>query len=137
MVKRRPGPNAGKANASGEETGRGTLEAAGVGVQTRRQRSAEITSGRSDTQPGLAATGKDRVYEGNTEACGGCRIGAGARRSNEGGVMPADVPRDGTAPAVTPAVCKGALGTWRTVERAWTQSQGNSTHKLGLDSQVN
>lgn len=51
--------------------------------------------------------------------------------------MPADVRRDGTAPEVTPEVCKGALGTWRAVEWAWTQSQGDSTHKLGLDSQVN
>ena len=55
----------GKANAPGEETGESTLEAAGVGDQTCCERSAEITSGRSDSQPGLAATGKDRLGEGD------------------------------------------------------------------------
>ena len=51
--------------------------------------------------------------------------------------MPANVRRDGTAPEVTPEVCKGALGTWRAVERAGTQSQDNSAPKVGLDSQAN
>ncbi len=51
--------------------------------------------------------------------------------------MPADVRRDRTAPEVTPEVCKGALGIWRAVERAWTPSQDNSAQKVGLDSQAN
>ncbi len=76
VTKRRPSPNVGKANALGEETGKCTLEAAGVGVQTCCDRSAEITSGRSDSQPGLAVTGKDRLTEGYPEAVGGFRIGA-------------------------------------------------------------
>jgi hypothetical protein len=65
VAKRRPSSHLGKANALGEETGARTLEAAGVGDQTCGERSAEITSGRSDSQPGLAATGKDRLTEGN------------------------------------------------------------------------
>ena len=58
-AKRRPGPNAGKAEVLWEETGECTAGAAGVGVQARRERSAEITSGRSLSQPGLETTGKD------------------------------------------------------------------------------
>jgi len=56
---RRPGPNAGKANVLGEATGACTLGAAGVGVQTRGEGLAEITSGRACAQQGLAATCKD------------------------------------------------------------------------------
>lgn len=63
VAKRRPSALLGKANALGEETGMCTLEAAGVGDQTCCERSAEITSGRSDSQLGLAATSKDRLCE--------------------------------------------------------------------------
>jgi hypothetical protein len=38
MQKRRPGPNAGKANVLGEESSESTLGAAGVGTQTREER---------------------------------------------------------------------------------------------------
>jgi hypothetical protein len=62
---RRPGPNEGKADVVEEETGRGTPRAAGVGVQARRERYAEITSGRSSSQPGLTATGTDPLSKGN------------------------------------------------------------------------
>ena len=76
IAKRRPGPNVGKAVVLWEETGVSTIGAAGVGVQARRERSAERTSGRSYSQPGLTATGKDLLTEGDTEAVGGVRIGA-------------------------------------------------------------
>ena len=65
---RRPGPYAGKANVLGEATGVCTLGAAGAGVQTRGERLAEITSGRSSAQQGLAATCKDHPCEANAEA---------------------------------------------------------------------
>ena len=58
-AKRRPGHNVGKADVLREETGESTTGAAGVGVQARGERFAEITSGRSLSQPGLATTGKD------------------------------------------------------------------------------
>jgi hypothetical protein len=76
VVKRRPGPNVGKAEVLWEETGVSTTGAAGVGVQARGERFAERTSGRSYSQPGLTATGKDLLTEGETEAVGGFRIGA-------------------------------------------------------------
>ncbi len=76
VVRRRPGPNVGKADVLWEETGKCTTGATGVGVQARRERSAEITSGRSYSQPGLTATGEDLLTEGDTEAGGGIRIGA-------------------------------------------------------------
>jgi len=65
---RRPVYFPGKANALGEETGACTLGAAGIGVLTRRERSAEITSGRAVAQQGLAATCKDLSHEGPPEA---------------------------------------------------------------------
>src|SRR5262247_1235367 len=58
---RRPGPNEGKADVVEEETGRCTPRAAGVGGQARRDRDAEITSGRHFSQQGLTATCTDRV----------------------------------------------------------------------------
>ena len=76
VAKRRPVPNVGKAEVLREETGRCTSRAAGVGVQARRERFAEITSGRFWSQQGLTATCKDRMYKGMTEASGGIRIGA-------------------------------------------------------------
>jgi hypothetical protein len=76
IAKRRPGPNVGKADVLWEETGKCTTGAAGVGVQARRERFAERTSGRSYFQPGLTATGEDLLTEGDTEAVGGFRIGA-------------------------------------------------------------
>src|SRR5215831_15065452 len=65
IVERRPGPNEGKAAVVGEETGRCTTRAAGVEVQARRERYAEITSGRSSSQPGLTATGTDPLFKDN------------------------------------------------------------------------
>jgi hypothetical protein len=76
VAKRRPGPNAGKAEVVWEETGKCTTGAAGVGVQARRERVAGRTSGRSYSQPGLTATGEDPLTEGDTEVVGGVRIGA-------------------------------------------------------------
>ena len=76
MVERRPAARSGKADARREETSECTLGAAGVGVQARWERFAEIRSGRSYSQQGLVATGKDPVCEGNSEARGGFRIGA-------------------------------------------------------------
>jgi hypothetical protein len=65
IAKRRPICTLGKANALAEESSIGTLEAAGVGVQARRERSAEIESGRAFAQQGLVATCKDRTHEGD------------------------------------------------------------------------
>ena len=55
---------------------------------------AEIMSGRSSNQQGLAATCKDRAHKGRPEALGGCWSGAWARRSDEGGVMPSEMVRE-------------------------------------------
>ena len=76
IVERRPGPNEGKADVLREETGKSTSRATGVGVQARRDRCAEITSGRSFSQQGLTATCIDPLSEGTTEAAGGLRTGA-------------------------------------------------------------
>ncbi len=65
VVRRRPGPNVGKAVVVWEETGRCTTRAAGVGVQARRERFAELTSGRANVQQGLATTCKDPQAEGS------------------------------------------------------------------------
>jgi hypothetical protein len=67
MVERRPAARSGKADALREETSEGTLGAAGVWVQARWERFAEIMSGRSYSQQGLVATCKDPVCEGNPE----------------------------------------------------------------------
>jgi hypothetical protein len=58
----------GKAEVLWEETGKRTTEAAGVGVQTRGEGFAEITSGRSRIQQGLTATCKDLMHKCNDEA---------------------------------------------------------------------
>jgi hypothetical protein len=65
VAKRRPGPNAGKAEVLWEETGECTTRAAGVGIQARGERTAELTSGRANVQQGLATTCKDPQAEGN------------------------------------------------------------------------
>ena len=59
-AERRPGPNFGKAVILWEETGKCTTGAAGIGVEARRDRFAELTPGRSYSQQGLTATCKDR-----------------------------------------------------------------------------
>ena len=76
VAKRRPVPDIGKAVVLWEETGKGTTGAAGVQVQARGERFAEITPGRSFSQQGLTATCEDRMRKGNTEAYGGVRTGA-------------------------------------------------------------
>jgi len=76
FAKRRPVANVGKAEVLWEETGESTTGAAGVGVQARSERFAEITSGRSYFQQGLTATCKDFAYKGKTEMWRGFRIGA-------------------------------------------------------------
>ena len=52
------------------------LEAAGVGVQAREERLAEVISGRVIAQQGLAATCKDPLYEGQPKEVGGIWFGA-------------------------------------------------------------
>ena len=83
-AKRRPGPHVGKAEVLWEETGTCTTRAAGVGVQARRQRCAERTSGRSHSQQRLTATCKDRVTEAyrprQTEGVGLAHTPVGAMR---------------------------------------------------------
>ena len=56
----------GKADVTGEETGKSTLSATVVGVQASEESSAEITLGRAFTQQGLAATCKDLSNKGGT-----------------------------------------------------------------------
>lgn len=99
-AKRRPGPNAGKANVLGEETGMCTPRAAGVGVQTRRERLAEITSGRACAQQGLAATCKDRPCEAMPKPGGGQQVWRMSRyeRRRRGNALPGGIqclPRGG------------------------------------------
>ena len=76
LLKRRPDDVSGKADVLWEETGECTTRAAGVGVLARRERFAEITSGRAYVQQGRAATCKDSWYKGKTEAVRGFRFGA-------------------------------------------------------------
>ncbi|MCU7805432.1 MAG: hypothetical protein KZQ96_19750 [Candidatus Thiodiazotropha sp. (ex Lucinoma borealis)] len=64
--KRRPDDISGKADVLWEETGERTTRAAGVGVLARRERFAEITSGRSHSQQGLMTTCKDRLTKVTT-----------------------------------------------------------------------
>ena len=52
----------GKADVLWEETGKSTIETAGVGDQASSERHAEITPGRAITQQGLVATCKDLLY---------------------------------------------------------------------------
>jgi hypothetical protein len=59
----RPSDELGKADVTGEETGKRTLSTTVVGVQGSEDRSAEITLGRSWMQQGLTATCKDRGSE--------------------------------------------------------------------------
>ena len=66
----------GKAVVLWEETGKRTTGAAGVGVQTRGERYAEITSGRANFQQGFATTCEDSWYKGKTEAERGIWSGA-------------------------------------------------------------
>ncbi len=114
LAVRRPDPHSGKAVVPGEATGRSTPGAAGVGVQARGERSAEITSGRTISQQGLATTCKDRLTEAWAEGSGrdlawrmslyergrrGNALRGGARRLPEAG---------NTGPSG-----EGALGIWR------------------------
>jgi hypothetical protein len=77
-TKRRADPvqTGGRPMSQREETGTCTLGAAGVGVQTRGEGLAEITSGRTVAQQGLTATCKDLPQEAMPEAAGGQRFGA-------------------------------------------------------------
>ena len=68
FVERRPAARSGKADALREETSASTLGAAGVWVQARWERFAEITPGRAYFQQGCAATCKDSRHKGETEA---------------------------------------------------------------------
>ena len=54
------GLDLGKADAVGEVTGRCTLQPDGIMAQASWERLAEITSGRTGSQQGFAATCKDR-----------------------------------------------------------------------------
>jgi len=101
---RRPRPRWGKAIVPGEETGTCTLGAAGVLIQTRKERSAEITSGRTVAQLGLTATCKDRPQETLSKAAGGQRSDAWARRSDEVGVMSCEEAPDVSCMKVAPVM---------------------------------
>jgi hypothetical protein len=126
VVERRPVPNGGKAVVRWEETGPCPTGATGGGVHARRDRCAEITPGRPSSPQGLTATCTDLVSAGIPEARGGGRTDAGARRSDDGGVTPADGVRETTTSAVTPGSCKGALGTWPLQEYPDTVGPGNN-----------
>jgi len=56
---------AGKADAVGEETGMSTPQTAVIGARASKERHAEITSGRTISQQGLATTCKDPPTKGN------------------------------------------------------------------------
>jgi hypothetical protein len=60
----RPHRDWGKADGGGEVMGTCTHHTAGVKVQASRDRHAEITSGTTIFQQGLAATCKDARYKG-------------------------------------------------------------------------
>lgn len=134
---RRSRPRWGKAIVPGEETGTCTLGAAGVLVQTRKERSAEITSGRTGAQQGLTATCKDRPQETLSKAAGGQRFDAWARRSDEVGVMSCEETLDVSCITVTPSCSKGALGAWRSQGSSRTQRRDTAAGKEGTRSWVN
>ena len=116
MVERRPGPNEGKADVVEEETGRCTPRAAGVGVQARSDRYAEITSGRSFSQQGLTATCLDRVFRvrpRHTEGGGLAHEPVGAMKAGQHRLTWST---ETMMSEVTPHSCKGALGTWQLQE---------------------
>jgi hypothetical protein len=71
---RRPCPNEGKANVLGEGTGMCTQGAAGVGVQTRRKRLAEITSGRTCVQQWAGSKLQRPSERGDAEAGGRAQV---------------------------------------------------------------
>ena len=134
---RRPCPRWGKAIVPGEETGTCTLGAAGVLVQTRKERSAEITSGRTAAQQGLTATCRDRPQETLSKAAGGQRFGAWACRSDEVGVMSREETPDVSCMTVTPSCSKGALGAWQFQGGPRTLSRGKAAGKEGTTLWVN
>jgi hypothetical protein len=90
IAMRRPGPNAGKANVLREATGACTSGAAGVGVQTRREGLAEITSGRACAQQGLTATCEDHPSEAMPKPGGGQQVWRMSRyeRRRRGNALP-------------------------------------------------
>lgn len=101
-ARRRPGPNAGKADVFGEATGTCTQGAAGVGVQTRREGLVEITSGRACAQQGLTATCEDRPSEAMPKPGGGQQVWRMSpyERRRRGNALPegsACLPREGNA----------------------------------------
>ena len=55
----------GKADVVGEETGMSTSQTAVIGARASKERHAEITSGRTISQQGLATTCKDPPTKGN------------------------------------------------------------------------
>ena len=65
-----------KADASWEETGICTGRTTGVWVQASRERFAEITLGKTNSQQGLATTCKDPLIKGETKTVGGFWSGA-------------------------------------------------------------
>jgi hypothetical protein len=132
---RRPVPNVGKANVPGEETGACTLGAAGVGVQTRREGLAEITSGRACAQQGLAATCKDRPSEAMLKPGGGPQVWRMSRyeRRRRGNALPGGQSM-ASLEAVTPTRGKAALGTWRSQVGARTLSRENAAPRSGDES---
>ncbi len=130
MVERRPGPNEGKAAVVREETGTGTSRAAGVGVQARRDRDAEITSGRSFSQQGLTATCTDRVLRvrpRHKEGGGLAHEPVGAMKAGQHLLTWST---ETTTSEVTPGSCKGALGTWQLQEYPDTVGPANNEAPL-------
>ena len=116
MVERRPGPNEGKADVLREETGTSPSRATGVGVQARRDRCAERTSGRSFSQQGLTATCTDlvlRVPPRHEEGEGLTHEPVGAMTAGSH-LLTWSV--ETTMSEITPRSCKGALGTWQLQE---------------------
>ena len=67
---------------------RGTRRGIGPSTYTRV---AEIMSGRTVSQQGLAATCEDLARKGEPEASGGLRSGAWVRKSDEGGVASSEM----------------------------------------------
>ena len=66
----------GKAVVLGDETGKCTTGAAGVGVQTRGEGYAEITSGRANFQQGFVINLRRLSAQGKTEVGRGFWSGA-------------------------------------------------------------
>src|SRR5262245_53943059 len=131
-AKRRTGPEGGKADGGGEETGRGTSRAAGVGVQARREGCAEITSGRSAGPAGGGPSCQDSLREPQAQRGRGPRSGTSGHSSRRAKGLwtrraTGTVSRGRVTPGIKPAAQGGSYPRRQTVASGGYADHGLST----------